>query len=293
MISDLLFALRPKQWVKNLFVFIPLMFGKKLFAFPQTYYTFMVFVLFCMTASAVYLINDIFDLEEDRHHRIKKLRPLASGKITKNQAWTASAILLIGSIVSSYFINFQLAAVLAVYFFLNVLYTRFLKTIVIIDVLCIGLFFLLRILAGAITAEVVISHWLVFMIFLLAMFLGFHKRRQELRYMTADTADYRHRFVLKKYSVYFIDQMITVLTSSIVVAYMLYTVDVRTVAVFGTNHLFYTIPFIYYGIFRYLYIVHKKSGGEDPTVVFLSDPLMIINLGLWALTSICVIYFKF
>jgi len=160
---------------------------------------------------------------------------------------------------------------------------------VIVDVFCIGGFFLLRIIAGTAMARVDFSYWMIFMATLLALFLGFNKRRQELR-LFEQKAISSHP-ALSKYSTYFIDQMIAVITSSIVVVYMLYTVDARTVKEFGNRHLIYSIPFVYYGIFRYLYLVHKYGEGDDPTMVLFSDNKMQLNLALWAIICVSVIYF--
>ena len=163
------------------------------------------------------------------------------------------------------------------------------KDAVIIDVFSIAGFFFLRILAGSVVAGVELSHWIIFMVVLLALFLGFNKRWEELRLLNSEAGN--HRKVLSKYNAYFIDQMTAVITSSIVVVYMLYTVDTRTVQEFGTKNLIYTIPFVYYGIFRYLYIGHKIMKGGDPVKMLLSDKLMQLNILLWLLAVISVIYF--
>lgn len=147
----------------------------------------------------------------------------------------------------------------------------------------------MRIIAGAAVARVVISYWIIFMTALVALFLGFNKRRQELRFLKKKAT--AHRRVLTKYSFLFIDQMVPIITSSIVVVYMLYTVDARTVKEFGTNHLIYSIPFVYYGIFRYLYLIHKRHKGIDPTRILLSDGKMQLNFALWIIICIAVIYF--
>ncbi len=281
-------SLRPKQWVKNLFIFLPLVFGKKLLVFPVNLKTVGVFFAFSLAAGAAYLINDIMDASTDRLHPKKKLRPIASGMLSERSAIISACILGCLSIAISFVLNITVGFVVAGYVVFNVVYTKFLKRVVIIDVFCLGGFFLLRILAGSSIAEVQMSHWIISMTVLLALFLGFAKRRQELKGI--GNGGESHRPVLAHYDLHFIDQITVVITSSIVVAYMLYTVDERTVGEFGTNHLMYSVPFVYYGIFRYLYLMYRLGEGEDPTVVLLSDSKMQVNLILWIIVCIAVIY---
>jgi len=285
----LFLALRPKQWIKNLFIFLPLIFGKKLFVFPVNLNVSIAFFLFSIAAGAAYLINDIVDAERDKHHAVKHLRPIASGKISVRLALISTFVLSLLSIGLSFMLNMYFGLVIIAYLVFNLFYSKILKNSVIIDVFCIGGFFLLRIMAGGVVANINLSHWLLFMTFLLALFIGFIKRRQEL--MLLEEKAVTHRKVLTRYNIYFIDQVIAVITSSIAVVYMLYTVDARTISEFGNKHLMYTIPFVYYGIFRYLYLVHKRGKGEDPTHILLSDPKMQINLALWTSLCIAVIYF--
>lgn len=199
--------------------------------------------------------------------------------------------LILGSISigCSFLLDIYFGWIIVGYLIFNFLYSRFLKEAVIIDVFCIGVFFLLRITAGSIIAKVEMSHWIIMMTVLLALFLGFNKRRQELKLLEEKAIP--HRRVLSKYSTHFIDQMAAVITSSIVVTYMLYTVDSRTVKEFGTHHLLYTIPFVYYGIFRYLYLIHKVRKTGDPTYMFFSDKNIRVNIILWIAVCIGVIYF--
>ncbi|MBN1871459.1 MAG: decaprenyl-phosphate phosphoribosyltransferase [Candidatus Omnitrophica bacterium] len=285
----LFMALRPTQWVKNLFIFLPLVFGGRLFFYPSNLKTLFAFILFSIAASAVYLINDVMDLDKDKHHPIKRLRPLPSGKITTREAYMTALILGCLSIMFSFILDMNLALIIILYLIFNFVYTKALKEAVILDVFCLGGFFLLRIAAGTSVANVDFSYWMIFMTVLLALFLGFNKRRQELRALGAKAP--LHSSVLSKYNSYFIDQMIAVITSSIVVVYMLYTVSERTVAEFGSRHLIYSIPFVYYGIFRYLYILHKEGNSGDPTRILLKDGKMLLNLALWLIVCISVIYF--
>lgn len=288
-LKNLLVSLRPKQWIKNLFVILPIIFGRKLFVSPENINTVIAFLLFCMASGVVYVMNDILDVEKDKLHPDKKQRPIASGRVTVRHA--AGFALLLGclSILFSFLLDKTFGWTIIVYLVFNLLYTRVLKEAVIIDVFCIGVFFLLRILAGGVVAKTGVSHWILFMTTLLALFLGFSKRRQELSLYGKTAAS--HRSVLAKYNPYFIDQMVAVITSSIVIAYMLYTVDGATVGRFGTDHLMFSIPFVYYGIFRYLYLIHEKHQDADPTRLLLSDGKMQINLALWVAVCVGVIYF--
>ena len=285
----LFFSLRPKQWVKNLFIFLPLIFGHKLFIFPANLNTVIAFFLFSLAASAVYLINDVIDLEQDKKHPIKRFRPIASGKVSIKQAMITALVLGGFSIAVSVLTNVYFALVVIIYLVFNFIYSRILKNLVIIDVFCLGGFFLIRIIAGSVIVGGGLSHWIIIMTVLLAIFLGFNKRRYEIELLKRKAI--QHRYVLTKYNRYFIDQMIAVITSSIVIAYMLYTVDARTVEEFGTKNLMYSIPFVYYGIFRYLYLIHKTKKAGDPTDVILSDKMMQLDIALWIIVCILVIYF--
>lgn len=289
-IKYLFLSLRPAQWIKNLFIFLPLIFGGRLFDFSIALKTTVSFFIFSIAASTVYLINDIIDLKNDKLHPVKRLRPLASGKITVFQAKFTATVIGSISIAFSFVVSPYFGLIIIVYLLFNIFYTKFLKNAVIVDVLCIGFFFLLRIVAGSIAAEVKLSHWIIFCTALLALFLGFNKRRYELK-LLKKRAHY-HRSVLARYNLYFIDQMISVTTTSIAIVYILYTVDANTVKNFGTDHLIYSIPFVYYGIFRYLYLVHKRGKGGDPTHILLSDTKLQLNLLLWIIVCVAVIYFK-
>jgi 4-hydroxybenzoate polyprenyltransferase len=280
--------MRPAQWLKNMFVFLPLIFGKKLFVYPFNLNAVIAFTLFCIASSAAYMINDVIDIRKDKVHPAKRLRPISSGKVSPKLAVFTALILGILSVIFSFALNVSLGWVIVIYCVFNLIYSVSLKDVVIIDVFCIGVFFLLRLLAGSIAAGVYLSHWIVIMTGLLAMFLGFNKRRQEL--VLFERKAVHHRRVLEHYDPYFIDQMIAVITSSIVIAYTLYTVDARTIQEFGSKHLMYTIPFVYYGIFRYLYLIHKIRRDGDPTRVFLLDKIMQLNVVLWVVVCIFVIY---
>lgn len=260
-----------------------------LFIYPANVNSAIAFIIFCAASSAVYLINDIMDIQRDRIHPIKRLRPIASGKVSMKQGIFMAFILSLLSIVCSLMLNIHFGYLVILYFAFNFIYSKRLKHVVVIDVFCIGFFFLLRLIAGSVVTGIVLSYWILIMTALLALFLGFNKRRQELIILGRKAED--HREVLNRYSLYFIDQMITVITSSIVIAYMLYTVDMRTANEFGTRNLLYSIPFVYYGIFRYLYLIQEIRKDGDPTRILLSDRMMQVNIVSWIVVCITVIYF--
>lgn len=279
-------AMRPHQWLKNSFILLPLVFGQQLFNMGPLLNTFYILIFFSLVSSSIYMLNDIIDIDEDRQHPEKSKRPLASGKLTTTQAKIAAFVLLAISLPGSFLVNPYAGIVVLLYIFLNYLYSQYLKHAVIIDVFCIGAFFYLRILLGSITGDVALSNWIVICTFLLALFLGFNKRRYDIEFSK------KTRPVFSKYNKYFIDRMISVISSSIVVTYALYAMDPATRERFGTDHLIISIPFVYYGIFRYLYLMDMKWFGGDPANVLVRDYKMIINMSLWLSVSIGVIYFK-
>lgn len=284
----LLQSLRPKQWIKNLLVFAALLFSLNADRTDPLLRTVWAFVLFCAAASSIYLVNDILDRENDRQHPIKSLRPIASGKVPLAVAWGAATALFLGSIVLGYVLAPAYALTILIYVALQLLYSTRLKHLVILDVMVIAAGFVLRAIAGAVVIDVQISHWLLVCTFLLALFLGFGKRRHELSLMEEGAAN--HRRVLGDYSPYFLDQMIAVVTASTLIVYILYTTSAEVTARFGTTNLIYTIPFVLYGIFRYLYLIHKKERGGDPTAILYDDKPLIAAISLWAITVIVILY---
>jgi len=287
--NDHIVALKPHQWIKNLFIFLPLVFGKKLFILPVIIRTGAGFFLFCLASSAAYLINDVIDAQKDAAHPMKRSRPVASGKVKKAEALCIAFVLGLVSCAGAFTLSTKFGWVLVFYLVFNVVYSKLLKEEVIVDVFCIGFFFIARIMAGSFLSDVAPSYWVILMTFLLALFLGFNKRRQEL--LMLEERAVAHRLVLSHYNEYFIDVMTAIIASSIVVLYMFYAIDARTVGVFGTWHLVYTIPFVYYGMFRYLYLIHKHNHNGDPTHILLSDGKMQANLLLWVFMCIAVIYY--
>ncbi len=286
MLSSSIRLLRPYQWVKNLVVFGGLIFAKEFTNPDRIKEALLAFVTFCLLSSAIYVINDIIDRDSDRLHPIKRQRPIASGAISVGQAWGIAVVLLIisaalTSLLPSLFIYTAIAFVL-----FNLLYSYVLKNIVIIDVMSIAVSFVLRAAAGSFAIDVPNSAWLIACTFLLALFIGFGKRRHEI--VTLKEGATEHRETLKRYSVYFLDQLIGVVTASTVVAYTFYTVSPEIQERLNVHHLELTIPFVLYGIFRYLYLIHQEEKGGAPTRLLLSDGPLLANIALWFLAVMAI-----
>lgn len=286
---QILITMRPKQWIKNMVVFAALIFSQKLFEPHAFLISFLAFFLFCLIASSIYLFNDVIDREEDKQHPFKKLRPVASGTLSTTTAVTSAALLAIVSLGVAVLVDGWFSVILATYYAINLAYSKYLKHVVIIDVMVIALGFVLRAIGGAIIIEVEISPWLIICTTLLALFLGFGKRRHEL--VTMNEEAHNHRPILSEYSPYFLDQMISVLTASTVVAYALYTMSADVQTKLHSSHLNLTIPFVLYGIFRYLYLIHQKKRGGNPTSVLFTDKPLLINIVLWMITVCIILYF--
>jgi 4-hydroxybenzoate polyprenyltransferase len=281
-------SLRPRQWTKNLIVFAGLIFGEKLQDRRAAAAAVLAFGIFCVLSGVVYLVNDVQDRRSDRLHPIKSLRPIASGAVPVPLALGTAAGLsfLAGAAALTLSPVFALAA--AGYLLLNVAYTLSLKHQVILDVLTIAIGFVLRAWGGALAVHVNMSHWLLLITLLGALFLGLSKRRAELVALADDARE--HRRSLAEYSPYLLDQMISVVTASTLVAYLLYTIDPETVRKFGTDRLLWTVPFPLYGIFRYLYLVHQREGGGDPSEMLLTDPPLLSCVVLWGAAVILIVY---
>ena len=280
--------LRIYQWNKNLFVFAPLVFSKRLFEYQSLVGVIAAFFLFSVASSSVYIFNDIWDIESDRQHPHKSSRPIASGKISIRYAAGVATILCVTSLFFSFQMKMIFGLIVFGYIILNILYSIAVKNIVILDVMSIAAGFVLRVMGGAEIIDVYPSNWLIVCTILLALFLGFSKRRHELVLLTGEAST--HRKVLEHYSTYFLDQMISVVTASSILSYLLYTVSDETVNFFGTRKLLWTAPFVLYGIFRYLYLVHKEEKGEDPSKIMFKDKPLLINILLWGISCIVIIY---
>jgi len=280
--------MRPVQWVKNLFIFAGLIFSGNLFHPEALIRVGNGFILFSLVASSIYVFNDIIDLEYDRAHPEKKNRPLAAGLMSVPAAYACSILLAAAGLICALALDQVFFAILLSYLIINVAYTIKIKKIVILDIMCIASGFVLRVLAGTELAEVMASDWLILCTIMLSLFLGFSKRRHEL--VVTGTDALSHRKVLGDYSISFLDQMIAVATACTVMSYALYTVSPQTVSRFGTRNLVFSIPFVIYGIYRYLYLIHQKNMGGNPTRELVSDLPMLINALLWALLVVLIIY---
>jgi 4-hydroxybenzoate polyprenyltransferase len=285
---NILISMRPAQWTKNLLVFAGLLFGRRLLDVASLGRAVTAFVIFCALSGVVYLINDIADRESDHRHPLKARRPIASGALSVPVAIVAAMVVGGIGLAASAALGWRFFAVAAGYVALLALYSGPLKHIVIIDVLTIAFGFVLRAVAGAVAVDVEISRWLLVCTVLLALFVALAKRRHEL-VLLADGAT-SHRPILGEYSPYLLDQMIAVVTASTLIAYAFYAISPETEAKFGTPWLGLTIPFPLYGIFRYLYLVHRREGGGSPAELLMTDRPLLVCVALWALTVALIIY---
>lgn len=280
-------SLRPSQWLKNAVIFAALIFAQRFTEAAAVIRSAWAFVLFCGITGAVYLFNDLVDLPGDRVHPTKRLRPIASGQVPTGIAGGAAVVLAAVGLAGAWLLSPGFAGVCLAYLVLNVAYTLRLKRMVILDVMVIASGFLLRAVAGAVVLEVAISQWLILCASLLSLFLGFCKRRAELTVLEAGATS--HRSILREYSFPFLDQMISVVTASTLVAYCLYTMDPQVQQKLGTHYLPVTVVFVLYGIFRYLYLVYQKDEGGSPTQTFYMDRPLLVDVALWALTAVLLL----
>jgi 4-hydroxybenzoate polyprenyltransferase len=284
MFPSLIISMRPQQWIKNLLLFGPLIFSMNLFDVTMVTRTALAFIVFSLAGSAVYLLNDVVDVEKDKAHPVKRNRPIASGKLPIKIALVFMAVIGAGSLVLAWDLSQTLAYIIIIYMVNNLFYSFKLKHIVLIDVGSLSLGFVLRVFAGAAVIGVEASPWLIMCTILLSSFLGFAKRRHELVLLGENNTN--HRSVLEHYSPHLLDQLILISAASTVMSYALYTVNGKTVAKFGTTNLIYTVPFILYGVFRYLFLIHNRKKGGDPAKVLLNDAPMVLNIVVWL--SVCV-----
>ena len=283
----LLRAMRPKQWPKNAFVFAALVFDRKLLDLPLFGRTLIAFLLFCLVSGAVYLINDLVDVEKDRQHPHKRHRPLASGQLRPGVAIAAAVTIVIVGLPLGFVLGIPFGVVLSSYFLLQTLYSFALKHLVIIDALTVAAGFVLRAVGGAAVIGVMMSPWLYICTTLLALFISFGRRRHELMLLEAEAAN--HRAILDQYSPHLLDHLITIVAATTIIAYSLYTFSAPNLP---ANHaMMLTIPFVLYGIFRYMYLIHIHNEGGSPEEMIFKDLPMLIDLGLWSLAVIVILYF--
>jgi len=289
MFKAILKAMRPRQWTKNAFIFAALVFDQQLLLLNPFLRTLAGFGLFCLISSSVYIFNDLADVEADRQHPEKKKRPIASGQLPINVAWSVGIILAVIALTLGYLLEPAFAVMIGLYFMINMAYTKWLKHVPIVDVLVIASGFVLRVIAGVTLINVErFSPWLYVVMTLLSLFLGFGKRRAELILLAQGAAS--HRKVFDGYTIPLLDQYIMIVSGTTIVAYSLYTFSAPNVP---ANHsMMLTIPFVVYTIFRYLYLIHVEERGGAPEDILLTDRPFQIAIALWALTVLVVFYFS-
>ena len=280
-------SLRPRQWVKNLLVFAGVVFAQKLFT-PAVWAALGAFVIFCGLSGAIYLLNDVADREKDRRHPDKRHRPIASGALPPRVAVAVAGVLIVLGLAAAYRLSPSFALAAAGYVALLTAYSAWLKHVVIVDVLVVAIGFVLRAAAGALVVEAQISGWLLICTVLLALFLALGKRRHEV--LALEAGGVTHRPILVEYSAPFLDQTIAVVTASTVTAYALYTMSPETVAKFHTALLPLTLPFVLYGVFRYLYLLYHRHLGGNPSELFLGDRALLVNTLAWMAAVVLIIY---
>ncbi len=289
MILNYLILVRVPQWIKNFFVFVPLLFSQHLFDVDYFSTTLFAFVVFCLASSLIYVINDIIDIEADKAHPTKKNRPLPSGLISKRSALIVAVFLTAVIVILLPQFNKEFLYFVTAFVLLNVLYSFWFKHIVILDVFSIAAGFSIRVLAGAVVISVPISSWLILTTMFISLFLGVMKRHSEL-ILVAENENAPSRKVLSQYSLNFADQMATVAAAGVIICYALYTVSERTVLAFGTENLIYTTPFVVYGIFRFMYLEYISNKGDNTTKIVFSDLQLILTVLIYAFTTVSIIY---
>jgi 4-hydroxybenzoate polyprenyltransferase len=281
-------AMRPKQWVKNLLLFAGLVFSHHVASAPRVLAALAGFAIFCLLSGMVYLVNDIRDLENDRKHPLKCRRPIASGELSAAAAAAVAAIAGVGALAWAFLINWQFGLCAALYAGLMLAYSIWLKHVVILDLLIVAFGFVIRAIAGVKVIqfageEIPITPWFKLCILSLALFLVICKRRHELLLLTGNAAG--HRPVLEHYSQAFLDQLVSVATSATLISYALY-VSLGVAGTPNAEYMVYTLPFVLYGIFRYLYLVYKREEGGAPESTFFQDPALLANVALWMIAVV-------
>jgi 4-hydroxybenzoate polyprenyltransferase len=292
MFTQILKLIRIPQWIKNFFVFVPLVFSLNLFNGEYFLTVLLGFSAFCLTSGSVYIVNDIIDAEADRAHPKKKNRPIASGKISVKQGLIITFILVITVIILCIKTNTAFVLLLALFFLINLIYSLKLKHLVLLDIFSIAAGFLIRVLAGAVIINVAVSSWLILTTMFISLFLAVMKRHSELAILP-DSTTAETRKVLAFYSLNFSDQLATVAAAGVIICYALYTVSERTISVFKTENLIYTTPFVVFGIFRYMYLVYMNKQGENTTQILISDLQMIITVIFYLTVTMLIIYGPF
>ncbi|PJA96855.1 MAG: decaprenyl-phosphate phosphoribosyltransferase [Ignavibacteriales bacterium CG_4_9_14_3_um_filter_34_10] len=284
-IFDIISLLRITQWPKNIFVFVPLVFSKNLFDESQFNKSFLAFIVFSISSSLVYVINDLFDKKRDSNHPTKKHRPIASGRISNLFVITIIGILFLLLLFVQNYVTREFLIIISVYIGINIFYSMGLKQVVILDILFIAAGFMLRVIGGAYVINVSVSSWLILSTLFLSLFLAVIKRKTELLLLTDSS-----REVLSDYSIEFIKQITAISAAGIIICYSLYTVSDRTINEFGTENLVFTTIFVVFGVFRYMFISEKKFLGENIIEAIYRDYPSIINIMLYLITIYFIIY---
>ncbi|NFM23458.1 decaprenyl-phosphate phosphoribosyltransferase [Clostridium sporogenes] len=285
-IRGIIALMRPKQWIKNFFVFAAVIFSGNLMNEGILKNNIITFILFCLTSSTIYILNDIVDIEKDRKHPEKKNRPLPSGIVSKSTAIIMNIVMLFIVLFCSYkFVDYKVMYIYLMYIVINILYCFKLKNVVILDVMVITFGFVLRVESGSLATKVSVSPWLFLCTILLSLFLALNKRKSEI--ITLKDKSGSHRKILEEYSIELIDNMLTIVTPSILISYCLYTFSSVQ-----SKRMMYTIPFVLYGIFRYQYLMTNHNLGGKPEAVFGKDKPFLVNMVLWVISVVVIIYFK-
>jgi len=280
--------MRPHQWVKNAFVFVGLFFGHAWHDPAKVVHVLFAFAAFCMVSSAVYVFNDIIDVDQDRHHPKKRNRPLASGQVSIKAATLLAGLLVLLGLGLAYAASLIALVILMAYAIMNIVYSLRLKHVVILDVFIIATGFMLRILSGTIGVGIAPSQWLLLCGLMVTLFLGFTKRRAEILTLKEDSKS-SHRKVLEHYSPVLLDKMIGITATGLIMSYSLYTVSPETIRIQGTSNLIYTVPFVMYGVFRYIYLLHHQSRGSDTAHDLVRDIHLVGAVSIWMAVTIFLI----
>jgi 4-hydroxybenzoate polyprenyltransferase len=281
--------MRPQQWLKNVFVLAGLVFSRHFFYLDSIEKSLYAFVVFCFLSSSGYILNDILDYREDMVHPVKSRRPIAAGVISRRRAWILGFVLLVAACAGALLLSAQFFYVCLIYYTVMISYSLMMKNIVILDVLFVAMGYVLRAIAGAVVIAVDISSWLLLCTLLIALFLAISKRRTEI--ILLGEGAIKHRKILSHYSLGLLNQMIAVVTAACIVAYCLYTLAPETVSKFGTRNLIYTVPFVIYGIFRYLYLTFQRTEGDMPERVLFKDLPLQICLVAWIVSCMVILSF--
>ncbi|HVU85475.1 MAG TPA: decaprenyl-phosphate phosphoribosyltransferase [Puia sp.] len=280
--------LRPKDWAKNLFLYIPLFFGGEIFNVQKLLDITLGFIAFSFVASSIYIINDYRDREDDRKHPVKCKRPLAAGTVSPAAAIVLCVLLLLVGFGLSWWIRDKFLFVIGIYFLVNLGYSLGLKSIAILDIILLAIGFVLRIKGGSVISYVPLSEWIVIMVFLLAVFMALGKRRDDVLLKLSSGTDMRRS--IKGYNLELLNTLLALVCAVIVVAYLMYTMDPKTVSHMGTTRLYYTCIFVFAGIFRYLSLIYISTDSGSPTKILYKDRFIQITLVLWIASYIVLLY---